>query len=114
MVLFFALLHLGLKVAYQAPDPFGRTVAAAIVAWIVGQAFVNIGTVIGLLPITGVTLPLVSVGGSSLVTTLVALGLLTSIARSAGDDRPAARRATAPTLRAVSDRRLGDRAGGPS
>ncbi len=57
-----AILHLGLKIAYLAPDPFGRTVAAALTAWIVGQAFINIGTVIGLLPITGVTLPLVSVG----------------------------------------------------
>ncbi len=93
VVLFLALLHLGLKIAYQAPDPFGRTVAAAITTWIVGQAFLNIATVIGLLPITGVTLPLVSVGGSSLVTTLVALGILTSIARSgaaaSGSGRPA-------------------------
>ena len=113
VLLFMALLHLGLKVAYHAPDPFGRTVASAIVAWIVGQAFINIGTVIGLLPITGVTLPLVSVGGSSLVTTLIALGLLTSIARSAGSDAPAPR-ATRPTLRAVSDRRVRDRAQEPS
>jgi cell division protein FtsW len=79
--LFVAILHLGLKIAYLCQDPFGRTVAAAITAWIVGQAFINIGTVTGLLPITGVTLPLVSVGGSSLVSTLVALGILVSIAR---------------------------------
>lgn len=81
IVLFSALLFIGLKVAYGAEDGFGRTVALAITAWLVGQALVNIGTVIGLLPITGVTLPLVSVGGSSLVSTLVALGILTSIAR---------------------------------
>jgi cell division protein FtsW len=80
---FVALLHLGLKVAYQADDTFGRTIAAAITTWIVGQAFINIATVIGLLPITGVTLPLVSVGGSSLVSTLVALGILTAVARRA-------------------------------
>jgi cell division protein FtsW len=61
VLLFVALLHLGLKVAYQAPDRFGRTVAGAITTWIVGQAFINICTVTGLLPITGVTLPLVSV-----------------------------------------------------
>jgi cell division protein FtsW len=60
---------------------FGRTVALAVTAWLVGQALVNIGTVTGLLPITGVTLPLVSVGGSSLVSTLVALGILVAIAR---------------------------------
>jgi cell division protein FtsW len=81
ILLFSAVLFIGLKVAYAAEDGFGRTVALAITAWLVGQALVNIGTVIGLLPITGVTLPLVSVGGSSLVSTLVALGILVSIAR---------------------------------
>lgn len=81
VALFVAILHLGLKIAYLAPDTYGRTVAAALTAWIVGQAFINIGTVIGLLPITGVTLPLVSVGGSSMVSTLVALGILVAIAR---------------------------------
>jgi cell division protein FtsW len=81
ILLFSAVLFIGLKVAYAAEDGFGRTVALAITAWLVGQALVNIGTVIGLLPITGVTLPLVSVGGSSLVSTLIALGILVSIAR---------------------------------
>jgi cell division protein FtsW len=81
VLLFGALLFLGLKTAYGAVDGFGRTVALAITAWLVGQALVNIGTVIGLLPITGVTLPLVSVGGSSLVSTLLALGILVAIAR---------------------------------
>jgi cell division protein FtsW len=81
MTLFSALLFLGLRIAYAATDGFGRTVALAVTAWIVGQALINIGTVTGLLPITGVTLPLVSVGGSSLVSTLVALGILVAIAR---------------------------------
>jgi cell division protein FtsW len=81
LALFAALLYLGLRVAYAAEDAFGRTVAFGVTAWIVGQALINVGTVTGLLPITGVTLPLVSVGGSSLVSTLVALGILTSIAR---------------------------------
>jgi cell division protein FtsW len=81
VLLFGALLFLGLKTAYGAVDGFGRTVALAVTAWLVGQALVNIGTVIGLLPITGVTLPLVSVGGSSLVSTLLALGILVAIAR---------------------------------
>jgi cell division protein FtsW len=92
--LFVALLHLGLKIAYLCEEPFGRTVAAALTAWIVGQAFINIGTVTGLLPITGVTLPLVSVGGSSLVSTLVALGILVAIARRPAE--PASRRALGP------------------
>lgn len=81
VLLFTALLYVGLKVAYAAPGGFGRTVALAVTVWIVGQGLVNIGTVTGLLPITGVTLPLVSVGGSSLVSTLLALGILVAIAR---------------------------------
>ncbi|MEX0952602.1 MAG: putative lipid II flippase FtsW [Nitriliruptoraceae bacterium] len=91
LVLFTALLGLGLRVAYRVPDAFGRTVAFAITAWIVGQALVNIGTVTGLLPITGVTLPLVSVGGSSLLVTLAALGILASLARDVPARRPGAR-----------------------
>ncbi len=86
LALFGALLYLGLRVAYAAEDGFGRTVAFAVTAWLVGQALINVGTVTGLLPITGVTLPLVSVGGSSLVSTLAALGIVVAIAR-----RPAAR-----------------------
>jgi len=81
IALFSALLYLGLKAAYAADDDFGRTVALAITAWLVGQALINVGTVTGLLPITGVTLPLLSVGGSSLVSTLAALGILVSITR---------------------------------
>jgi cell division protein FtsW len=81
LALFATLLFVGLRVAYAAEDGFGRTVAFGITAWVVGQALINVGTVTGLLPITGVTLPLVSVGGSSLVSTLVALGILVSIAR---------------------------------
>jgi cell division protein FtsW len=102
VALFVAILHLGLKVAYLAPDPFGRTVAAALTAWIVGQAFINIGTVIGLLPITGVTLPLVSVGGSSMVSTLTALGILVAIAR----------RPDVPARRSSGPRPLAEPAGG--
>lgn len=82
LALFLALLLVGNRVARQAPDHFGRVCALALTGWIVGQALVNMGTVTGLLPITGVTLPLVSVGGSSLLSTLVALGLLVAIARS--------------------------------
>ncbi len=90
--LFGGLLYIGLRIAYRAPHGFRRTVAFGITAWLVGQALVNIGAVVGLLPITGVTLPLVSVGGSSLVSTLVALGILVAIARSpATDDRGAKR-----------------------
>lgn len=85
LVLFAALLVIGLRVARRAPDRFGRTVAFAITGWIAGQALLNVGAVTGLVPITGVTLPLVSVGGSSLVSTLLALGILTTVARQGSD-----------------------------
>jgi cell division protein FtsW len=81
VVLFLALLLVGLHIAYNAQPGFDRTIAFAITAWIVGQALLNIATVIGLLPITGVTLPLVSAGGSSLVVTLVSLGIVANVAR---------------------------------
>lgn len=83
VTLFAALMFFGVKTAYLAPTGFARTAAFTITVWICGQAFVNIGTVIGLLPITGVTLPLISVGGTSLVSSLLALGILTGIARHA-------------------------------
>jgi cell division protein FtsW len=81
LLLFLVLLGAGLHVAAVARPGFDRTVAFALTGLIVGQALLNIATVIGLLPITGVTLPLVSAGGSSLVVTLGALGILVNIAR---------------------------------
>jgi len=81
LLLFGALLWVGMRIARGAPSPYARTVAWVITAWIVGQGLLNIATVTGLLPITGVTLPMVSVGGSSLVSTLVGLGILAAIAR---------------------------------
>lgn len=79
--LFGMLAYAGVRAARRAPDAFGRIVAGGITAWIVGQAVLNMGAVTGLLPITGVPLPLVSFGGSSLMFTMIALGILTNIAR---------------------------------
>jgi len=92
VVLFLALLLVGLHIAYNAHPGFDRTITFAITAWIVGQALLNIATVIGLLPITGVTLPLVSAGGSSLVVTLGSLGIVANVARFP-DGRPTSSRA---------------------
>jgi cell division protein FtsW len=86
LVLFLVLLLLGLHVAFNAAPGYDRTLAFTITVWVIGQAFVNVGTVIGLLPITGVTLPLVSVGGSSLLVTMTALGLLVNVARLPADE----------------------------
>lgn len=82
LALFVALAVIGFRVARRAPDGFARTVAFGITGWLSLQAVINIGTVVGLLPITGMTLPLVSAGGSSLLSTMVALGILVSIARA--------------------------------
>src|SRR5205807_331290 len=79
--LFALLAYAGVRIARRAPDKFGRIVAGAVTAWIVGQAVINMGAVTGLLPITGIPLPLVSFGGSSLVFTLTAVGILINIAR---------------------------------
>lgn len=81
VALFGCLAYAGVRIARRAPDAFGRLVAAGVTAWIVGQAIVNMGAVTGVLPITGVPLPLVSFGGSALVFTLAAIGILVSIAR---------------------------------
>jgi cell division protein FtsW len=80
-LLYGGLAFAGLRIARRVPDVFCRLGAAAITAWIVMQATVNIGAVIGILPITGVPLPLVSAGLSSLLVTLIALGMLMSFAR---------------------------------
>ncbi len=79
--LYGGLAFAGLRIARRVPDIFARLAATAITAWIVVQALVNIGAVIGVLPITGVPLPLVSAGLSSLLVTLIALGMLMSFAR---------------------------------
>jgi len=79
--LYGGLAFAGLRIARRVPDLFARLCAAAITAWIAVQAMVNIGAVIGVVPITGVPLPLVSAGLSSLLVTLIALGMLMSFAR---------------------------------
>ncbi len=80
---FVMLAALGVRTALAAPDRFGMLLAAGITVWLVFQAFLNIAIVLGLLPTTGEPLPFVSAGGSSLVTTLAAGGLLVSVARRA-------------------------------
>jgi cell division protein FtsW len=79
--LYGGLAFAGLRVARRVPDTFSRLLSAAITIWIVGQAVVNIGAVIGVFPITGVPLPLVSKGLSSVLVTMVGLGMLMSFAR---------------------------------
>ncbi len=92
MLAIFAVLAIAMsRIIVRHPDPFVKITAAGLSAWIVGQALVNIGVVIGLVPVIGVPLPLVSAGGSALVTTMAAIGVLISFAR----DEPGAREALA-------------------
>ena len=101
--LYGGLAFAGLRVARRLQDTFSRLAAAAITAWIVMQAVVNIGAVIGVLPITGVPLPLVSAGLSSLLVTMLALGMLMSFARLEPGAREAlAARGPALPLRVLS------------
>ena len=82
--LFGLLGVIGIRIALHAPDRFGLLLAVGVTAWFLVQAFVNIGAVIGILPITGVPLPFVSSGGSSLVFSMAGAGLLLSVAARAG------------------------------
>jgi cell division protein FtsW len=101
ITLFLLLAYSGVRVALSAPDTFGALLAAGITAWLCLQAFINIGVVVALLPITGITLPFISAGGSSLIISFAAIGILLSISRETiekgtwNDD-------------AIADRRRGD------
>jgi cell division protein FtsW len=80
--LFLTIAYAGIRVAVRCKDPFVRYMAAGITIWLTAQMMINIGMVLALLPVIGLPLPLVSYGGSALLPSLVALGLLVSFARS--------------------------------
>ncbi|WP_370619223.1 putative lipid II flippase FtsW [Mumia sp. Pv 4-285] len=82
LVLFGLLAYVGFRIARRARDPFARFAAAGITVWLMVQTLVNIGMVLGMLPVIGIPLPLISYGGSALVPTVVALGLLANFART--------------------------------
>ncbi|MFD8247502.1 putative lipid II flippase FtsW [Nocardia sp. NPDC059691] len=79
--LFALFVYTGLRIASRSADPFLRLLTASATTWIAGQAMINIGYVVGLLPVTGLQLPLVSAGGSSLAITLLMFGLIANAAR---------------------------------
>ncbi len=91
LALFAALGYAGIRVAGRTEDPFVRFAAGGVTTWIMAQAVINIGAVLGLLPIAGVPLPLFSYGGSALLPTMFAVGLMIAFAR----DDPAAKTALA-------------------
>jgi cell division protein FtsW len=71
----------GLRIARRAPDRFGMLLAAGVTAWVVGQAAINLGAVVAVLPVSGIPLPFLSAGGSALVFTMLGAGILANIAR---------------------------------
>jgi cell division protein FtsW len=89
--LFATLAYAGIRIALRTKDCFVRYAAAGITIWLLGQAMINIGMVLGLLPVIGIPLPLVSYGGSALLPTLISLGLLLAFAKTEPGARTALR-----------------------
>jgi cell division protein FtsW len=83
--LFLVLGYAGARTALAAPDTFGALLAFGITAWLCLQAFINIAVVVALLPVTGITLPFISAGGSSLIISFAGAGILLSISRETVD-----------------------------
>ncbi|HVL54555.1 MAG TPA: putative peptidoglycan glycosyltransferase FtsW [Vitreimonas sp.] len=81
VALFLLLGYAGMRTALRAPDTFGALMAAGITGWLCIQAFINIAVVVALVPVTGITLPFISDGGSSLIISFAAVGILLSISR---------------------------------
>ena len=81
IALFLAIAYAATRVALQTADPFVRYACFGVVVWLLGQMIINVGMVLALLPVIGIPLPLVSYGGSALVPSLVALGLVIGFAR---------------------------------
>ncbi len=81
LLLYVLLVVCGLEIAVHNTDPFGRLMAMGIVAMFVVEVAINVGMTLGLMPITGLTLPFVSYGGSSLLVNMMAVGLLNNVGR---------------------------------
>jgi cell division protein FtsW len=87
LLLLASFLWLGIRAATRAPDRFGGLLALGLVAWVAAETLINVGAVVGVLPVTGIPLPFISFGGSSLVITLAAAGVLINVARQ-GESAP--------------------------
>lgn len=81
LCLFGLFAYTGMRIARRSADPFLRLLTATATLWIMGQVFINVGYVVGLLPVTGLQLPLISAGGTSTATTLFMIGLMANAAR---------------------------------
>ncbi len=81
LLLFVVMAIAFVRIIRTNPDPFAQIVTSGVAVWIVGQALVNIAVVLGLLPVLGVPLPLISAGGSALISSMLAIGVVLSFAR---------------------------------
>ena len=81
LALFGLFAYTGMRIARRSADPFLRLLTATTTMWVIGQSFINVGYVIGLLPVTGIQLPLISAGGTSTATTLLMIGMMANAAR---------------------------------
>ena len=117
IVLFFVLAYRGIAIALRARDATGALLAAGITTWLVFQGWVNMAVVASLVPMTGITLPFISYGGSSLCVGLIAVGILLNVGREAGPVAPSVSRAPRrrrdgrSSLPAARDRRGARRVG---
>jgi cell division protein FtsW len=88
LLLLGSFVWFGIRAATRSPERFGGLLAVGLVAWLASETLINIGAVVGVLPVTGIPLPFISYGGSSLVITMVAAGILVNIARQEANGRP--------------------------
>jgi UDP-N-acetylglucosamine--N-acetylmuramyl-(pentapeptide) pyrophosphoryl-undecaprenol N-acetylglucosamine transferase/cell division protein FtsW len=99
LLLFVMLAIVFLRIIHASTDPFARVTTAAIMVWLIFQAFVNIAVVLGVIPVLGVPLPLISAGGTAMISSMIAIGIVLSFARQNARD---ARRSKRPAARAGS------------
>src|SRR3989338_1719013 len=86
VILFVLFTFRGFRIALEAPDDFGRFLCIGIMTWVALQAFINIGAMLSLLPLTGIPLPFVSYGSSSLLVLMAAMGIITNVSRQSKGD----------------------------
>lgn len=99
LLLFVMLAIVFLRIIHSSTDPFPRVTTAAIMVWLIFQAFVNIAVVLGVIPVLGVPLPLISAGGTAMISSMIAIGIVLSFARQNARD---ARRAKGAAVRSGS------------
>jgi rod shape determining protein RodA len=85
LVLLMTVMYRGLRIAANAGDAFGMIVAAGVVSWFAFQIFINIGMTMGIMPVTGLPLPFVSYGGSSMFANMLAIGLMQNVHMRSND-----------------------------